>query len=137
MGDIRLASLNKVIVSGKLVKDANFRYTHRGVAVVTFPIAIEKKYKTKSGEWRDDVCFIDIIAWDKLAENCGNYLHKGSGVLIEGRLQSRNFETEDGYHRTIVEIRAYSIQFLDNIYKTNNKTYNIPIIFSEYSEEEE
>ncbi|OGC76414.1 MAG: hypothetical protein A2Z27_02155 [candidate division Zixibacteria bacterium RBG_16_50_21] len=109
----RLPTLNKVLIIGNLTKDPELRHTQAGVPVVNFKIASSKKYKDSLGTPREDVCHIGVVAWQKLAESCKEYLHKGSMVLIEGELRSRIKETADGAKRNFIEIKAFHIQFLD------------------------
>src|SRR3989338_4441150 len=107
------ASLNKVLLIGNLTRDPELRYVPSGSAVANFSIAVNRAYTTQGGERREDVCFVRIVAWAKLAEICGEYLTKGSGVFVEGRLQSRSWETDEGQKRTTLEVVADNIQFLD------------------------
>ena len=107
-----MASLNKVLLIGNLTKDPELRYTPSGVAVANLWLAVNRKYKDKSGEWKEDTCFITVSAWDKQAEVCNQYLQKGRPVFVEGRLQSRNWETTNGEKRTTIDVRAERIQFL-------------------------
>ena len=90
-----MANLNKVFLLGNLTRDPELRYTPSGTAVSTFGLAVNRKYK-QNDEWTDDVCYVDIVSFGKQAENCTEYLSKGSLVFIEGRLQWRSWEGEDG-----------------------------------------
>jgi single-strand DNA-binding protein len=99
-------------MTGNLTRDPEVRYIPSGAAVVTLRIASTRRYQS-GGEWKDDTCFIDVVAWRELAERCGDQLHKGSPVLVEGRLQSRDWETQEGQKRTAIEIVADRIQFLE------------------------
>jgi len=107
-----MANLNKVLLIGNLTRDPELRYTPQGTAVATLRMAINRKYKDRNQELKEEVCFINVIAWDKQAENCNQYLQKGRPVFIEGRLQSRNWEDKSGQRRTTIEVRAERIQFL-------------------------
>ncbi len=112
--ELRLPSLNKILITGNLTRDPEVRYTQGGAAVVTLRVASSRSYRDRSGgEWKEETCFIDVVAWRELAERCGNQLHKGSPVLVEGRLQSRDWETKEGQKRTSIEINALSVQFLE------------------------
>ena len=113
MADTKLPSLNKVIVVGSLVRDPELRYTSGGVPVVNFKIASNKKYKDSLGMYKEDVCYVGVVAWQNLAQSCSEYLKKGSAVLVEGELRSRIKENEDGSKRNYVEIKAFHVQFLD------------------------
>jgi single-strand DNA-binding protein len=113
MADLRMPDINSVIIVGNLIKDPAFRSTSTGVPVSNFMIASNRKFKDNSGLIKEDVCFIGVVAWYKLAESCRDNLQKGSAVLVEGELQSRNFRTEEGQSRSVIEIKARRIQFLN------------------------
>jgi single-strand DNA-binding protein len=113
MADLRMPDINSVLIVGNLIKDPIFRQTTTGTPVANFTIASNRKYKDSSGQVKEDVCFIGVVAWYKLAESCYENLKKGSAVLVEGELQSRNWKTEDGFNRNVVEIKARRIQFLN------------------------
>ena len=107
-----MASLNKVFLIGNLTRDPELRYTSSGVAVANLRLAVNRKYKDKSGELKEDACFVTVTAWDKQAEICNQYLQKGRAVFVEGRLQSRSWETPDGQKRNTIDVRVERIQFL-------------------------
>jgi len=107
-----MASLNKVFLIGNLTRDPELRYIPSGTAVANFGLAVNRIYTTQDGERKEDVCFVDIVTWSKTAENCANYLAKGRPVFIEGRLQFRSWETEDGQKRSKLEVVADRVQFL-------------------------
>ena len=114
MADLRMPDINNVTIAGNLIKDPTFRHTTSGgVPVANFSIASNRKFRDNSGQWKEDVCIIGIVAWYKLAESCYQSLKKGSAVLVEGELQSRTFKTEEGYNRNIIEIKSRRIQFLN------------------------
>lgn len=113
MANTKLPNLNKVLIVGNLVKDPELRYTTSGVPVVNFKIASNKRFRDGLGITKEDVCYIGVVAWQKLAESCSQYLQKGSAVLVEGELRSRLKENGDGTKRSFVEIKASQIQFLD------------------------
>lgn len=113
MANTKLPNLNKVFIVGNLTKDPELRHTTTGVPVVNFKIASNKKYKDASGNVKEDVCYIGVVAWQKLAESCYEFLKKGSAVLVEGELRSKVKENEDGSKKNFVEIKAFQIQFLD------------------------
>jgi single-strand DNA-binding protein len=102
-----------VIVAGNLTKDPIFRETTNGTPVVNFSIASNRKFKDSSNQWQEDVCYVGVVAWNKLAESCRDRLKKGSAILVDGELQSRSWKSEDGHNRSIVEIKARRIQFLN------------------------
>jgi len=105
--------LNKVIIIGNLCKDPELRYTPQGMAVCNLRLACNRVWKDRSGEKKEEVCFITAVVWSKRAENCNQYLKKGSPILIEGRLQSRSWENAQGVKQYTIEILAENMQFLD------------------------
>jgi single-strand DNA-binding protein len=107
-----MASLNKILLIGNLTKDPELRYTPSGTAVVNLRMAVNRPYKDKSGENKKETCFITVVSWDKQAEVCNQYLHKGSPLFVEGRLQSRSWDGQDGKKRSVIEVRAERVQFL-------------------------
>ncbi len=113
MADLKMPEINYVIVAGNLTKDPVFRQTTNQTPVVNFSLASNRKYKDSSNQWQEDVCYVGIVAWNKLAESCRDRLKKGSAVLVDGELQSRTWKTDDGHNRSIVEIKARRIQFLN------------------------
>ena len=107
-----MASLNKVLLIGNLTKDPELRYTPNGTAVTNLRLAVNRKFKDRNGELKEDTCFLTVTAWDKQAEICNQYLQKGRAVFVEGILQSRSWETNDGQKRSTIDVRAERIQFL-------------------------
>lgn len=107
-----MASFNKVLFIGNLTKDPELRYTPQGTAVINMRIAVNRRFKDKNQESKEEVCFVTIVAWDKQAETCNQYLHKGSQIFVEGRLQSRSWEDNAGQKRNVIEVRAERVQFL-------------------------
>lgn len=120
MADLKMPEINYVIVAGNLTKDPIFRQTTNSTPVVNFSIASNRKYKDSSNQWQEDVCYVGIVAWNKLAESCRERLRKGSAVLIDGELQSRSWKSDEGHNRSIVEIKARRIQFLNKIRRNEN-----------------
>jgi single-strand DNA-binding protein len=106
-----MAAFNKVILMGNLTRDPEIRYAPNGTPVANFGLAVNRRYR-QGEEMREDVCFIDIVIFGKQAETCGQYLSKGQGALIEGRLQMRKFETKDGQKVTKHEVVAENVRFL-------------------------
>ena len=107
-----MASFNRVYLMGNLTKDPELRYTPQGTAVVNLRLAVNRKYRTKTQELKEEVCFITAVVWNKQAETCNQYLKKGSGLFVEGRLQSRSWEDSAGQKRNVIEVRAERVQFL-------------------------
>src|SRR5208283_4687442 len=106
-----MTSFNKVILLGNLTRDPEVRYTPNGIAVASFAIAVNRKYK-QGDETKEEVSYIDIVVFGKQAESCGQYINKGDSVLIDGRLQHRRWETEEGQKRTKIEVVAQSVNFM-------------------------
>ena len=106
--------MNKVILVGRLAQDPEVRYTQSGKAVAIFNLAVNR-YGQK-----DAADFIPIVAWEKLAEVIGNNLKKGAQVLVEGRMQVRSYETQDGQKRRVTEVIVQNVEFLGS--KKNNES---------------
>jgi single-strand DNA-binding protein len=107
-----MASLNKVFLIGNLTRPPELRYTPSGTAVSDIRLAVNRSYTTQGGDRREETCFLTVVVWGKQAETSAQYLDKGSPVLVEGRLQTRDWETKDGQRRNVVEVVAERIQFL-------------------------
>ncbi len=107
-------SLNKVMLIGNLTRDPELRYTPQGTAVVTFSVATNRQWKTESGEMKDNAEFHRVVAWDKLAEICGKMLKKGIRVYVEGRLQTRTWQAQDGAQKSTTEIVISDMIVLDS-----------------------
>ncbi|HAF32182.1 MAG: single-stranded DNA-binding protein [Anaerovibrio sp.] len=104
--------MNKVILAGRLARDPEMRYTTSGKAVASFSLAVNRRFGRNAGDQQQTADFIPIIAWEKLAEICGNNLIKGSQVLVEGRMQVRSYEAQDGSKRYVTEVVANEIEFM-------------------------
>lgn len=113
MADLKMPELNSVLIAGNLTKDPIIRQTRNGTPVANFSIASNRKFRDGDSNWQEDVCYVGIVAWNRLAESCVDKLRKGSAVLVEGELQSRTWTTEEGSTRSTVEIKARRIQFLN------------------------
>ena len=109
-----MANLNKVFLIGNLTRDPELRYTPNGTAVANLGLAVNRRFKDSSGELKEEVCFLTVTVWDKQAEACCQYLQKGRPVFVEGVLQSRFWETNDGQKRSAIDVRAERVQFLGN-----------------------
>lgn len=107
-----MASLNRVLLIGNLTRDPELRYIPSGTAVATFTLAVNRVYKSPSGEKKEQTSFIRVVVWGRRAEVCGEFLTKGSPVFVEGRLQSREWEGQDGQKRSTIEVIADNVQFL-------------------------
>ncbi|MHB1687098.1 MAG: single-stranded DNA-binding protein [Ignavibacteriaceae bacterium] len=131
MADLKMPEINYVIVAGNLTKDPIFRQTTNNTPVVNFSIASNRKYRDSTNLWQEDVCYVGIVAWNKLAESCRDKLKKGSAVLVDGELQSRSWKSEEGHNRSIVEIKARRIQFLNKFGKLNGSDNGLESIVEE------
>lgn len=107
-----LAYINKVIITGLLVRDPEYRHTTTGTPVSNFRIATTKRYRDVDGNLKEEVCYIGVAAWHVLADSCRERLRKGSPVQVEGELKSRVRDTGEGVRRSFVEIRAYQIKVM-------------------------
>lgn len=108
------ASLNKVMLIGNLTRDPEMRYTPSGAAVCTFGIATNRYYTASDGEKKEETEFIKIVSWNKLAELCSQLLSKGRKVYVDGRLQTRSWETPDGQPRQTTEVVIDDMRILDS-----------------------
>lgn len=109
-------SLNRVMIIGNLGRDPELRYTTRGNAVCNFTVAVNRPGRTDENGQRaaDETEWFSVVAWDKLAETCNQFLSKGRKVYVEGRLQTRSWEGQDGQQRSRVEIVATNMVMLDS-----------------------
>ncbi len=104
--------LNRIILIGRLTRDPELRYTASGVARTTFTLAVDRPYVNQQGQREAD--FINIVTWRQLAELCANYLHKGRLVAVEGRLEIRSFENNEGQRVRVTEVVADNVRFLES-----------------------
>ena len=107
-----MASINKVILIGNLGRDPELRYTQGGSAVANFSLATNEKWRDKDGNNQERTEWHRIIVWGRAAENCAQYLQKGSTVYVEGRLQTNEWEDKEGIKRKTTEINARDVQFM-------------------------
>lgn len=114
--------MNKVFLIGRLTRDPELRYTGSNVAVASFSLAVNRNYTNQAGEREAD--FINIVVWRKQAENVKNYLSQGSQVAIDGRIQTRSYDGEDGKKRYVTEVVADNIEFLGS--KNSNQVSSTP-----------
>jgi single-strand DNA-binding protein len=106
--------LNKIMLIGNLGKDPDLQVTSDGTSFTRFSLAVNRTYKTQTGEKKEETEWFTIVAWRQLAELTGRYLHKGSKVYVEGRLTQRKYTDKQGIERTAVEVIASDVQFLDS-----------------------
>lgn len=103
---------NRAVLIGRLTKDPDLRFTPNGVAVCNFTLAVNRPFKNpQTGEYEAD--FIPVVVWRKAAENAGNYLKKGSLAAVDGRIQTRNYENNQGQRVYVTEVVAETVQFLE------------------------
>ena len=115
--------MNSIILIGRLTKDPELRYTQAGKAVCSFTLAVDRPY---SGE-NKEADFINIVVWNKVGENCAQYLKKGRKAAVQGRLQIRSYEDDKGYKKYITEVVANSVEFLEFGNKQQNADFGIEV----------
>ena len=117
--------MNKVVLVGRLTKDPELRSTNSGLPVSSFTVAVNRNFKNKEGVIEAD--FINISIFGKQADNVHKYCFKGSQVGIEGRIQTRSYDAEDGSKRYVTEVIADNVEFLGSKKDNNNSNYIDPI----------
>ena len=108
-----MASFNKVILMGNLTRDPDMRTVGSGMKVARLRLAVNERRRDRDGQLQDFPIFVDVDVWDKSAELCGQYLVKGSGILVEGRLQQDTWE-KDGAKHSALKVRATAVKFLSS-----------------------
>ena len=114
MNGLRMPNLNQVIISGRLTRDPELRYTQSGVPVLSARLASNTFFRGADGEWKQETAYVGMVAWQALAERCFEQLKKGSPVVASGRLHSSEWETGEGEKRSMLELRADRVQFLEH-----------------------
>ncbi len=123
MKTLRLPELNSVMLTGRLTRDAELRFTPKGQSVTSFDIAVNRRYRDQAAnEWKDDVSFVTIVVWGPAAERCSERGKKGAPVQVTGRLKSRSWETKDGQKRSTLEVISSRVQFLASTTETAGGT---------------
>lgn len=125
--------LNRVVLIGRLTKDPELRYTPGGVAVTSFTLAVDRTYKNAQGERETD--FIPCVVYRQLAELCANYLSKGKLAAIDGRIQVRSFEGQDGQRRWVTEVIGDNVRFLSPKESGNTGSSSISDDLSSFAQE--
>lgn len=105
-------NFNKVILGGNLTRDPSLSYTPNQTAVADFGMAVNRKWKSQGGEQKEEVCFVDCVAFGKVAENINKYMHKGDPFFIEGRLTFDSWTAQDGTKRSKHKVVVESFQFM-------------------------
>jgi single-strand DNA-binding protein len=113
MPELRLPEVNRVTLSGRLTRDPEKRYAADGTEVTRFSLAFHRRFKSSAGQWTEHTGYVTVVCYQRLAEVCARYLRTGSPVLVEGRLQMREWATERGEKRQSLEVRAESVHFLE------------------------
>lgn len=126
-----MKSLNKVQLIGNITRDPELKYTGTGTAVCTFTIATNRSWTTDTGEKKDEADFTRVVAWQKLAEICGQLLKKGRKVYVEGRLSNRSYQDKDGQTKYISEVVISDMILLDSKATgvdgvTESETFEVP-----------
>lgn len=117
--------MNQVILIGRLTRDPELKYLQgSGTPVANFSVAVDREFTGKDG--KKEVDFIDIQVWGKSAENCTNYISKGSKVAIQGSLRIDTYQTQEGENRKITRVNAVRVQFLDSKKNNNEKSFEQP-----------
>ena len=104
MADLKLPRLNKCIFSGRIGNDIELKYTPKGTPVVRFVVACDRRYKDDSEQWQTVTSWIECVAWNKWAEFIANQVHKGSPVIVEGRIETRNWTDQNNQNRKTTEV---------------------------------
>ncbi len=110
--------MNKVVLIGRLTRDPELRYTGNNTPVATFSLAVNRNFSNQQGEREAD--FINIVVWRKQAENVKNYVTQGSQVAVEGRIQTRSYDDQNGQKRYVTEVVADNVEFLGSKNSSNN-----------------
>lgn len=113
MSELRLPEINRVLLSGRLTHDPDKRYASDGTAVTSFGLAFHRHYRARDGSSAEHTGFVTVMTYQRLAEVCGQYLKKGSAVLVEGRLQMREWTGPQGRTGTRLEVRGEMVHFLE------------------------
>lgn len=122
-GELKFPRVNSVIISGRLTREAELRYTSGGTAVSKLPIAFDRSYQ-RNGEWVQETSYIDVVVWDKTAEKCAEELVKGSAVLVEGYLKTHSYQDKNNQSRKVTEIVAFKVSFLEKSPKDSSREFH-------------
>ena len=107
-----MPSFNRVILMGNLTRDPVLRKTPSGASVCDMRLAVSERYKTSSGEQQERTLFIDVVAWERQADKCAQYLAKGSSIIVDGHLRQEEYKTREGENRSKVSVMAQTVQFI-------------------------
>jgi single-strand DNA-binding protein len=109
---MKMVGINRVVLAGNLARDPEMKETSNGRFIATFPVAVNKHWRTKSGEARKETTFFRIVVWNGTAELCARYLRKGGSVLVEGRLETRSYQNSEGKTQYITQVVGDQVTFL-------------------------
>ncbi|MCK9556681.1 MAG: single-stranded DNA-binding protein [Candidatus Cloacimonetes bacterium] len=113
MADLRLPRLNKFICSGRIANDLELKFTPKGTPVIRITLASDRSYKDDSDQWQTVTSWIDCVAWNKTAEMIANTAHKGSAIIVEGRIDTRNWTDQNNQNRKSTEVNVEAVHFLE------------------------
>ena len=113
MTELRLPEINRVVLSGRLTRDPDRRYASDGTTITSLPLAFHRRYRTREGSAAEHTGYVTVMCYQRLAEVCAQYLHTGSPVVVEGRLQMREWTSARGEKHQTLEVRAESVHFLE------------------------
>ena len=113
MSELKLPEINRILLSGRLTRDPDRRYAADGTEVTSFGLAFHRRYRGRDGQPAEQTGFVTVMTYQRLAEVCGQYLKKGSAVLVEGRLQMREWATPEGSKGSRLELRGEMVHFLE------------------------
>jgi single-strand DNA-binding protein len=113
MTELRLPEINRVVLSGRLTRDPDRRYASDGTTITSLPLAFHRRYRTREGSVAEHTGYVTVMCYQRLAEVCAQYLHTGSPVVVEGRLQMREWTSARGEKHQTLEVRAESVHFLE------------------------
>ena len=117
--ELRLPEQNTVLLTGRLTRDPELKYTAGGTAMCRFGLAVNRRYKDpKSGEWKDDTTFVNCVIWREAGERVGKAVKKGTPVHVEGRLRSYDYQDKEGNKRSGIEVEARRVQILEKVSST-------------------
>jgi single-strand DNA-binding protein len=113
MADLKLPNINKFMASGRIANDLELKYTPKGTPVMRFTLAVDRRYKDESDQWQTVTSWIDCVAWSKFAENLANNAHKGSPIIVEGRIDTRNWTDQNNVNRKSTEVVLENFHILE------------------------
>lgn len=113
MADLKLPRVNKVMISGRITQELELKYTPKGTPVLRFTLAADKRFKDESDQWQQSTIYVDVVAWQNWAESLVKQAHKGSAVLVEGKIETRSYVDSNNVNRKVFEVIAEYIHVLE------------------------